>query len=66
MILAYGKEGMRMREYWYKCPKCGFPRMLKIRPDTRVYNFPGYCKKCKQESIINIDNRAKSRIVNSD
>lgn len=55
-----------MQEYWYKCPKCGFPRMLKIRPDTRVYNFPGYCKKCKQESIINIDNRAKSRIVNSE
>nr|DAL11285.1 MAG TPA_asm: Bromelain inhibitor VI [Caudoviricetes sp.] len=28
-------------------------------------NFPGYCKRCKQESIINIDNRAESRIVNS-
>lgn len=54
-----------MQEFWYRCPKCGFPKMLKLRADTKVQNFPGYCKRCKQESIINIDNRAESRIVNS-
>lgn len=59
------KEGILMQEFWYRCPKCGFPKMLKIRADTKVENFPGFCKKCKQESIINIDNRAERRIVNS-
>lgn len=54
-----------MQEFWYTCPKCGFPKMLKIRADTKVQNLPAYCKKCKRESIINIDNRAERRIVNS-
>lgn len=50
-------------EYWYKCPQCGFPKMLKYRDDTKIVNFPGYCKKCKKESIITII-EPKSRIVN--
>ena len=52
-----------MNEYWYRCPKCGFPKMLKVREDTKIMNFPGYCKKCKQETIITIEPRAE--IVNS-
>ncbi|MFQ7223108.1 MAG: cysteine-rich KTR domain-containing protein [Lachnospiraceae bacterium] len=50
-------------EYWYPCPNCGFPKMIKYRKDTTIINFPGYCKKCKQESIITIE--PKRRIVNS-
>nr|DAV74535.1 MAG TPA: cysteine-rich protein [Caudoviricetes sp.] len=34
-----------------------------IRTDTILINFPGYCKKCKQQSIITIE--PKRRIVNS-
>ncbi|MCM1295605.1 MAG: cysteine-rich KTR domain-containing protein [Muribaculaceae bacterium] len=26
--------------------------MLKLRNDTKLINFPGYCKKCKVTSII--------------
>ncbi|MGN0352396.1 MAG: cysteine-rich KTR domain-containing protein [Roseburia sp.] len=48
---------------WYKCPKCGNPKMLVVRDDTVLVNFPGYCKKCKEQSIITIE--PKSRIVNS-
>ena len=41
-----------MKVFWYPCPRCGNPKMLKVRSDTRLINFPGYCKRCKQESII--------------
>lgn len=40
---------------WYPCPKCGNTKMIKIRPDTMLKNFPAYCKKCKTESVINVD-----------
>lgn len=57
------KDGGRMQnEHWYRCPNCGFPKMLKYLDSTKIINFPGYCKRCKQESIITIE--PKSRIVN--
>lgn len=43
---------------WYKCPKCGNAHFIKIRPDTKIVNFPAYCKRCKTESLINIEPRA--------
>jgi hypothetical protein len=27
---------------------------MKIREDTEIKNFPLYCPKCRQESIINV------------
>lgn len=57
-------RGDRMpKEYWFACPVCGNPKMLKCRNDTRLINFPGYCKRCKNESIITIE--PKSQIVKS-
>lgn len=50
-------------EYWCKCPKCGNPKMIKYREDTRIKNLPGYCKKCKKETLITIE--PESRIVYS-
>lgn len=52
-----------MAEFWHECPACGNPKMLKYREDTILINFPGYCKRCKKESIIKIE--PKRRIVNS-
>ena len=49
--------------YWYKCPNCGNPKMFAVRDDTKLVNFPGYCKKCKTESIITTE--PKRRIMNS-
>lgn len=39
---------------WILCPICGNKTRLKIREDTELINFPLFCPKCKQESLINI------------
>ena len=54
---------MQKRYYWYKCPVCRNPKMLKYRSDTVLRNFPGYCKYCKTESLITLE--PKSRIIES-
>lgn len=38
---------------WIYCPVCGSKTRLQIRLDTELKNFPLYCPKCKQESLIN-------------
>ena len=35
-----------------RCPVCGNKTRLQIRADTELKNFPLYCPKCKQESLI--------------
>jgi len=37
---------------WIRCPICGNKTRLQIREDTELKNFPLYCPKCKQESLI--------------
>lgn len=39
---------------WVLCPVCNSKTRNRIREDTEVINFPLYCPKCKQESLINI------------
>ena len=41
---------------WILCPVCGNKTRLQIREDTELRNFPLYCPKCKQESLINAKN----------
>lgn len=41
---------------WLLCPICNSKTRLKIRFDTELKNFPLYCPKCKQESLITIKN----------
>lgn len=53
---------MNIKNLWYPCPKCK-GKMFMIREDTKLVNFPGYCKKCKTESIISIE--PMSRVVKS-
>lgn len=38
---------------WLRCPVWGSKTRLQIRRDTELKNFPLYCPKCKQESLIN-------------
>ncbi len=40
---------------WIKCPRCGNKTRLKMRSDTKIENFPLYCPKCKQESLIKVE-----------
>ena len=37
---------------WVYCPICGNKTRNKIREDTELNNFPLYCPKCKQETLI--------------
>ena len=39
---------------WIYCPICGNKTRLKIRDDTELKNFPLYCPKCKQETLIDV------------
>lgn len=43
-------------EHWILCPPCGSKTRDKIREDTVLKNFPLYCPKCKQESLIEVEN----------
>lgn len=39
---------------WILCPVCGNKTRVKMRDDTVLENFPLFCPKCKQETIINV------------
>lgn len=40
---------------WYACPKCGYGHFMKVRPDTKIINYPAYCKICKNEIIVTLE-----------
>jgi hypothetical protein len=37
---------------WIRCPICGGKTRNKIREYTVLVNYPLFCPKCKQESLI--------------
>ncbi|WP_302619157.1 cysteine-rich KTR domain-containing protein [uncultured Oscillibacter sp.] len=39
-------------EKWILCPICGNKTHSKMRDDTVLLNFPLYCPKCRQETLI--------------
>jgi len=39
---------------WILCPQCEHKIRIKIREDTVLENFPLFCPKCKQETLINV------------
>jgi uncharacterized protein YbaR (Trm112 family) len=39
---------------WIICPVCRSKTRVKIREDTELANFPLFCPKCKNESLINV------------
>ena len=41
-------------EEWIYCPACGSKTRDKIRADTEMKNFPVFCPKCKQETLIDV------------
>ncbi len=43
---------MEIKSKWILCPTCGSKTRLQIREDTELKNFPLYCPKCKQETLI--------------
>ena len=41
-----------MKTDWIYCPVCGNKTRDRIRDDTVLFNYPLYCPKCKQASLI--------------
>ena len=39
---------------WVLCPICGNKTRTKVRYDTVLENFPLFCPKCKQETVISM------------
>ena len=39
---------------WIRCPICENKTRDKVREDTILRNYPLYCPKCKQETLINL------------
>nr|WP_296461439.1 cysteine-rich KTR domain-containing protein [uncultured Acetatifactor sp.] len=37
---------------WVRCPICGNKTRLQIQADTELKNFPLYCPKCRQKTLI--------------
>lgn len=38
--------------HWVSCPNCGNKTRDRLREDTILINYPIYCPKCKQETLI--------------
>ena len=38
---------------WVYCPVCKNKTRIRLREDTELQNFPLYCPKCRQETLIN-------------
>lgn len=41
---------------WVRCPICNSKTRDKVRKDTILKNYPLYCPKCKQETLIEAKN----------
>ena len=39
-----------------RCPVCGSKTRDRIREDTILRNYPLYCPKCKQQTLIEVQN----------
>lgn len=55
-----------MKNQWIHCPICGAKTRLQIRKDTVLMNLPLFCPKCKQETLVNIQNLHLSVILEPD
>lgn len=43
-----------MESDWILYPLCGSKTRDKIRADTEMKNFPVFCPKCKEETLIDV------------
>ncbi len=39
---------------WIRCPVCGSKTRNRMRKDTVMQNYPLFCPKCRQETLIEI------------
>lgn len=51
---------------WLRCPACGKKTRNRVRADTILINYPLYCPKCKQETLVDVKNLKVSVIKEPD
>ena len=54
------------KEKWVLCPVCNNKTRLKLRKDMVLKNFPLFCPKCRQETLINAERWNISIIIEPD
>ena len=54
------------KENWLLCPVCKSKTRTRIRHDTTLTNFPLFCPKCKQETLVNVQQLNTSVIKEPD
>ena len=47
-------KNKKVKRQWLLCHVCKNKTRLQIRSDTELKNFPLFCPKCKQETLINV------------
>ena len=47
---------LSINSQWILCPLCGNKTRNKIREATVLKNYPLYCPKCRQETLIEVEN----------
>lgn len=52
IISQVGDDILQKSIEWIRCPVCGGKTRDRIRDDTVLKNYPLYCPKCKQETLI--------------
>ncbi len=54
-----------MKADWLYCPVCGNKTRNKIREDTILKNYPLYCPKCKQETLVDVKDFWIKEVISS-
>lgn len=44
-----------VKDGYLVCPACRRRKILQIRPDTSAKNLIVYCRDCRRESVVNIE-----------
>lgn len=47
-------RGLKNDTFWVYCPICRGKTKIKVSENTVLLNFPLFCPKCKQETIVDI------------
>ena len=50
------------KKEWILCPVCGSKTRNKVREDTILINYPLYCPKCRQETLIEAKRSEERRV----
>jgi len=45
---------MMKKEEWLLCPVCKNKTRIRLMEDTVLANFPLFCPKCKQTTVVNV------------